>query len=85
MATWLDRLLGEPALETVIVTLKTEVTIKGVLVNRGRDMLVLRAASKATLNQNRIEWAPMAGDVVVPIESLDYWQTGLEPAVLTEE
>lgn len=72
-------------LATVIVALKTGNSIKGVLAEQARDALVLRAASQATVGQNSvISWQPLAGDVVIPLDNVDYWQAGLDPAIAAD-
>lgn len=73
-----------PKLRTVIVTLRTGTTIRGVLRTERRDALVLHAASQVQMDQGRITWAPIGGDVVVPMENIDYWQEGIEPAVVAD-
>lgn len=73
-------------LQTVVVNLKTGTVIKGVLVERAIDALVLRAASQANEGPNhRITWVSVGGEVVIPMENVDYWQAGAEPAILVED
>jgi hypothetical protein len=72
-------------LPSVAVSLKTGTSIRGVLIEHALDALVLRSASQATVGQNQqISWQPLAGDVVVPMENVDYYQQ-LDPLATIEE
>jgi len=75
---------GTRPVNVVWVSLKTGVTIKGVLVDRSHDALLLKAASIGSLDQQtRTEvWTPMLGDVVIPGDNIDYYQQGLDPHIL---
>jgi hypothetical protein len=66
-----------------LVTTRTGTSIKGLLVDRSRAGVVLRAASVGSLDRNGVTvWERMAGDVVIPIENIDYWQAHLPAEVL---
>jgi hypothetical protein len=70
-------------LPTVIVSTKTGSSIKGALVDRKRDALVLRAASVAAVDANgNVEWHALDGDVVIAMENVDFWQEGLDASLL---
>lgn len=67
----------------VWVTTKTGATLKGLMVERTRDVMVLRAAAVGTVDNMQGEvWTKMQGDVVVPMDNVDYWQEGLQPESL---
>jgi hypothetical protein len=70
-------------LDVVMVTTRTGTSIKGLLVDRARNGIVLRAASVGSVDHNGVAtWERMGGDVVVPIENIDYWQANLPAEVL---
>lgn len=72
-------------LVTVVVTTKTGQSIKGVLIDRGRNGIVLRAPLLGATGQNSVvTWEPLGGDVVIPVENIDYYQQGLDLAIATE-
>jgi hypothetical protein len=81
MLNWFRGLGG--ALNVVMVTTRTGTSIKGLLVERARNGVVLRAASVGSLDHNNVAtWERMGGDIVIPIENIDYWQENLPPEVL---
>lgn len=70
-------------LQAVIVSAKTGQSIKGVLLDTRPDALVLRAAAVATVEQNgSVAWNALDGDVVIPMENIDFYQSGLDAAIL---
>jgi hypothetical protein len=76
------RALANP-MTVVMVTTRTGTSIKGLLVDRGRSGIVLRAAAVGSVDHNGVTvWERMGGDVVVPIENIDYWQSNLPAEVL---
>ena len=70
--------------EIVWVSLKSGDSIKGVLVERTREHLMLRAAKLGSIQPvtDAQVWTAMTGDVVVPLANIEYWQTGLPATVL---
>lgn len=73
------RLFSPLALHTIIVHTKTDRTIRGLLVEKSRDKLVLRPASIAVEEQNgTTTWAKIDGDVVILLDNVDFWQEGVE-------
>jgi hypothetical protein len=67
------------SLHTVIVHTKTDRTIRGLLVEKSRDKLVLRPASIAVEEANgTTSWTKIDGDVVIPLDNVDFWQEGVE-------
>lgn len=76
---WFRRSLG--SLHAVIVHTKTDETLRGLLVDKSREFLVLRPASIAgpdPLNTGNVIWTAVDGDVVIPRENVNYWQEGIE-------
>lgn len=76
--------LGPRPVHVVWVTTKTGNSIKGVLVDRTRELMTLRAAAigsedNATKTQT---WVRLSGDIVIPMDNVDYWQEGLDPSML---
>lgn len=72
--------------ETVAVSLKTGATVLGALVHRTADSLILRAAVLVGVDRNQQETREhLDGDVVVLSENIDFYQSGLDPAVLLRE
>jgi hypothetical protein len=70
-------------LVAVIVSLKTGQSLKGVLLDRRADAIILRATSVAAVDANtNVEWHSLDGDVVIPMENIDFWQEGLDAAIL---
>ena len=67
------------ALHTIIVHTKTDRTLRGLLVEKTKDKLVLRPASLAIEEQNgATTWTKIDGDVVVMLDNVDFWQEGVE-------
>lgn len=67
------------ALHTIIVHTKTDRTLRGLLVEKTRDKLVLRPASLAVEEQNgTTTWAKIDGEVVILLDNVDFWQEGVE-------
>lgn len=80
VARWLG--LTQPV-DTVIISTKTGQSIKGVLVHRDRTAYILRAASIGSLDQNGVaQWQRLMGDVIIPADNVDYYQSALEPSIL---
>lgn len=71
-------------LRPVIVTTRTGQSIKGALLDNSADGLVLRAASVAveSAQTHQVTWHPLDGDVVVPSLNIDFYQDGLDAAIL---
>lgn len=66
-------------LHTIIVHTKTEQTLRGMLSYKNKDFIVLRPASIATTDQNgAVIWSNVDGDVVIPMDNVDFWQEGVE-------
>jgi len=65
--------------EAVWVSLKTGDAIKGVLVDRHREFLVLRAAKVgSTRSQDGAQiWTKAMGDLVIPMDNVDWWATNI--------
>lgn len=83
MSGWLASRRTEQPLQTVIVSTKTGRSIRGALLERTRDALILRAASVATQDaQGRVEWHPLDGDSVVPMDNVDFYQDALDATLL---
>jgi len=69
----------------VQVQTKTGETFRGLLVETNRTVFIMRAARKGTEDQLTGEsWVPMLGDLVIPADNVDYWQEGLEAALLLD-
>lgn len=75
----LDRLRGTPEpLRAVVVTTKTGGALKGLLAGKDGSALLLKAAQLATQGANsRITWQPLAGEVIIPRDNIEYWQQGV--------
>lgn len=70
-------------LETAIVHLKTDQTIKGALASVDERVIVLKHASLAVSGPSgSVQWSRMDGEIVVALENVDFWQTGLDAAML---
>lgn len=66
-------------LKTIIVHTKTDRTVRGLLADRTKTVLVLRPASIASDDQNgQTIWTKIDGDVVIPWDNIDFWQEGIE-------
>lgn len=66
-------------LHTIIVHTKTEQSIRGMLATKNNSFLTLRPASIAITDQNgAVTWSNIDGDVVIPMENVDFWQEGVE-------
>lgn len=70
------------ALQTVIVSLKTGVDIRGLLREHAADGMVLTSAAVAGTVNERIVWKPLVGEVVIPESNIDYWQRALPVEIL---
>jgi hypothetical protein len=68
----------------VVLYTQDDRTFRGLLVDRNREYVVLRAARLAQMNNQtgREEWTPLPGDVVIPAPNVAFWQEGLDPAVI---
>lgn len=69
-------------LTAVIVSTKSGQSIKGLLLEQGSNQIVIRAASVAAVETNGITWHSLDGDVVVPMENVDFWQAGVAADVI---
>lgn len=70
-------------LKTAVVHLKTDQVIKGALSEITDRVLVLKHASLATAGPSgSVNWTRMDGDVVVSLANVDFWQDGLDAALL---
>jgi hypothetical protein len=75
MSYWLNH----ASLHTIIVHTKTDRTLRGLLVEKSRDKLVLRPASLAVEEQNgTTSWTKIDGDVVIMLDNVDFWKEGVE-------
>lgn len=74
------------AVPVVWVTTKDDRSIRGVLVDRTRDVMVLRAAQISALTEGsgtkQETWTRMTGDVVIPWDNVSFWQEGIDPTIL---
>lgn len=68
-------------LRSVVVTTRSGHTLKGVLVDERRSSLVLRAAALADVQPQGVSFTPLDGDVVIPMDNVDFWQE-VEPDAL---
>lgn len=79
--SFLRRAMGSSP--TVAVSLLSGRTIKGVLVENAKVGLVLRAAMVSDEDAaHHLTWTRMDGDVVIPHDQVEYWQEGLDAAIL---
>lgn len=85
MSIW-NLFFGPGPVHVVWVTTKTGQSIKGVMVARDRDIVVLRAAHLATVDQRTggTTWPSIQGDVVIPWDNVDFYQEGLDPSIIDE-
>lgn len=73
-----------PPSEAVAVSLKTGSTILGALVGRIDDGLIVRAGTLIGVDRNQNETRePLDGDTIIPYDNIDFWQTGLDPAIVS--
>ncbi len=81
----LTKMLGiiQPV-DPVMVHLKSGDTIRGLLVDRQREWLTLRAASVGSVRpQDGAEmWTKAVGDVVIPVDNIDWYQAALPITVI---
>lgn len=70
------------ALVTVMVHLKDETTLKGALVEQTPQGLILRAAQMIENMDNQMRWVRLDGEIVVPLDNISFWQTGLDAELL---
>lgn len=77
---------GRGPVHVVWVTTKTGQSIKGVMVDRSKDVIVLRAARLASVQQatGATTWQAVQADFVIPWDNVDFWQEGLDPSILDE-
>jgi hypothetical protein len=75
---------GPGPAHVVWVTTKTGNSIKGVLVDRNRELMVLRAAALGSEDgaTKQQMWTRLTGDLVIPMDNIDFWQEGLDPSAL---
>ncbi len=70
--------------ETVAVSLVTGSTVIGALILQTEDVLILKAAILVGVDRNQNEARePLDGETVIPREKVEFWQTGLDPTVLS--
>lgn len=68
---WIDKLIAR----TIVVNLKHDETIRGVLVGTYRDCIVLQhALHLGTLNGTKLE-VPVDGEAIIPRENIAWIQT----------
>lgn len=80
MGLFQQALMASPA---VVVSLLTGRTIKGAMVEKGKNGIVLRAASVEDRDAaQHVTWAALDGDVVIPWDQVEFYQTGLDAAIL---
>lgn len=89
MASWPPFAWGTPPppkkLEVVIVQLKTQLALRGALAEHRRDALVLKAAAQSNVDPSgHITWTSLAGEIVIPMDNIDFWQAGIDPAIMAE-
>jgi hypothetical protein len=67
----------------VAISLKTGSTILGALIHQEPDYLVVRAGTLIGVDRNQAETRePLDGDTVVPLDNIDFWQTGIDPKIV---
>lgn len=79
MIPWFRRFTSP--VHTIIVSTKTDQSIRGMLVDRNKQYLTLRPASIASTdekNPGNVIWTSLDGDVVIPWDNIDFWQEGVE-------
>jgi hypothetical protein len=76
-----DPLAAKGPLSWIVVSLTTGGEIRGVLRERATDAIVLGAPAVAGEQNGRITWQPLVGEVVIPMERIEYWQRGLPPVM----
>lgn len=81
---WWDELLGRPPrLDPVNVTLRSGGVVRGALVRRHADAMVLDHAAVAGQDANgQIVWTMLDGQVVILHENVEFWQRGLDAEIL---
>jgi hypothetical protein len=68
---------------TVVVSLLSGRSIKGVLIESGKNGLVLRAAQVSDEDAAKhTTWSRMDGDVFIPREQVEFYQSALDAAIL---
>ena len=77
----MSELNAKGPLAWIVVSLTTGGEIRGVLRERGTDAIVLAAPSVAGEQNGRVTWQPLVGEVVIPMERIEYWQRGLPPSM----
>lgn len=70
----------------VLVTTKSGQSLKGVLREARSDALVLGLGSVASVAEGatKVEWLALDGDVVIPIDNVDFYQLGLDAATMLD-
>lgn len=83
MSGWLGGLYKQP-IRAVVVHTQTGQMIRGALVESNRHHVVLRMAALAQQAnpQAPIDWQPLAGDIVIRSENVDFMQDGLDSSIL---
>lgn len=70
-------------LTTAVVHLKTDQVIKGAVARVGEDAIILKHASLATQGPSgSVTWTGMDGEIVITLDNVDFWQDGLNAALL---
>lgn len=72
------------SLRFVAVTLQTGTVIRGALAAEGPNALILKAPAVAQFDQasGTVAWQPIDGEAVIPMENVDYYQTGIDAAAM---
>jgi hypothetical protein len=65
------------ALELVVVSLKTGTDIKGLLRDHTPEGMVLTSATIAGEENGHVVWRQLVGEVVIPVDNIDYFQRRL--------
>lgn len=80
MGLFRQALVSSPA---VVVSLLSGRTIKGAMVENGKNGIVLRAASVEDRNESRqVTWVALDGDVQIRWDQIEFFQSGLDHSVL---
>jgi hypothetical protein len=72
-------------LQAVLVNMRTGTAIRGALAARRPNALVLRSAAVAEEHEGgRVSWTKLDGEIVIPIENVDYYQSALDASLLND-
>ena len=73
-------------MRTVSVTLQSGGVIRGVLLRRYADAIVLDKAATAVQDASKqIVYVPMDGEVVIPWANIEYWQQAIDAVWLEDK